>query len=338
METLNPNISYAALLIPNIPFFPDFEETIHFSPHTILIKSKLSNFLKDSNSNSWEKIIGSIEWEAINEDMLMIVSTATIEPSIPLDQELFRIYDILTLVAPFLPPVDQPFLITGIGSIENSKTVFNDFSTITRLDVWTRSYYSENTENVLLEWEFNTLSNPALLETWVCLYQKFNEALCNEHKYVYLIESYRSFRESFYSYHLEFKIPNLVRAIESLIALDRANQGVNNFVARTFSLIKDMPKTPLLNMNEVFLKEDLKEVYYVRNDCSHGKRITDSLTTMEKYSEGISNSHVAVLEMLSEFAARYILSNVIMGHVIKEYCHSRPELETAWSSGVITQD
>jgi len=333
---------YSAILIPSIPFFPRFDSRVDLGGNVFLQRGRLSDFLVGEEADHWKSWIGEINWNSLNDEKILLLSYSESENPDVLDEEnrnlddkVFRAFDLLPLVAPYLPPIDQAYSISGKGQIQDAFIKFLDIRSYSRLDIWTKAFYSTNNTSELLDWEAEELSSVDNFNVWRDVLQHFNTIIQNQGNYPYLIESYRSFREAFYSNHLEFKIPNLVRSIESLIALGRSRQtgGWENFVDRTYRLISSMPFVPLISLDETLLKSDLKELYFVRNDCSHGKLITDSLSGMEEYAGGVTSDHIALLEMLAESASRYILRNTILGNSIKPLCHSRIALENGWANG-----
>ncbi|MBY0515381.1 MAG: hypothetical protein K2P81_00630 [Bacteriovoracaceae bacterium] len=333
---------YSALLIPSIPFFPKVVSKVNLGSGVFLERGYLKDYLVVGESDHWKDWLGKLNWESLNEEMIFLVATSESEtPEIldkenrDLDRKVFRAYDVMLLVAPFLPPTSQPFAINGRAEVSSDEIKFKDIRSYSRLNTWRKSFYSTECSDEVIKWELQVSSDINNFVLWEKVLTSFNSLVQDSSKLPYLIESYRSFREAFYSHHLEFKIPNLTRSIESLIALGRAKNagGWENFVSRTFSLIKAMPSVPIINVQEEFLRNDLKELYYVRNDCSHGKLITDSLSSMEQYKDGVTPGHIALLEMLAESSARYILRSVLLGNAITPYCDSRAKLEQAWETG-----
>jgi hypothetical protein len=332
---------YSAILIPNIPFFPKVTSRIDLGSDVFLERGSLKDYLIEGEMEHWKEWIGELSWKSMNEEMVFLVSVMKTETpgvidkeNVDLDTKVFRAYDVMLLVAPFLPPTNQPFSINGQAELSGSDFKFKDIRSYSRLTPWSKAFYSTECLDEVIKWECAISSDVNNFVIWKEVLSNFNSLVKNTYELPYLIESYRSFRESFYSNHLEFKIPNLVRSIESLLALGRGkNGGWENFVSRTFGLIKSMPEVPIINMQEDLLKNDLKELYYVRNDCSHGKLITDSLNNMEDYKGGVTAGHIALLEMLAESSARYILRETLLGNSIKAYCDSRAKLENAWETG-----
>ena len=197
-------------------------------------------------------------------------------------------------------------------------------------------------ENGSPEIKFNTDNNVkrrketslSVIEQWKKIYLQLKQiSIFESEKSSFLQESFRSVVESFfYTDWIEFKIPNLVRSIESIIALPKGKNGKVSFSKRTLyylenkieSLYKAHPHFKKLNLEEHF-----KNIYQIRNDCVHGKITLDVIKT---HPNSDPNFIYSEYEFLSEWVAKEIFKKAIFDQEIINRSTCRRDLESYWSS------
>lgn len=325
-------IKYAYLVF-NLPHpFPYPIKPFNFDKTTELKEGDIKDQIEGPDSKHWEEWLGSLTWNRITENKLILSTwTETKTPEI-LDEEnnklqskLLSIFRILPLIAPLTPPFEEVFIFSGKGTISANGLLAENIRAFSKVNCWTRSYYNEHHWSEFHEWAKNKVMKPTLLDSWKSVYNNYQKLFINNNNNRQLLECYRSFEEAMKSTQLEFKIPNLVRAIESVVVC----KGFKEFADLTLYLTKE-PDSLLPYSISTNTKSLLQELYHLRNDCSHGKIFAYSLE--KKLGKAPDATIIAKFEFLAEWAARKILTDSFMNTTILQNTKNRDTLVDAWKN------
>jgi hypothetical protein len=138
-----------------------------------------------------------------------------------------------------------------------------------------------------------------------------------------------AFEHAFDDFEIEFKIPNCVRATESIVALGAKppHAGRAVFAERVLKLCPMIATDPYVGGGDI--RERLVSLYELRIECVHGKIPFDTLPgTPEEREE-----EAAKLDYLAEFVAREALLVALRAPNMREVFTNREALELAWVEG-----
>lgn len=327
-------IKYAYIVLNHMPFpFPEIGEPFYFDDTTVIRLTNVSTEFLGEDSKHWADWLGTITWERLTQPQYVLATwIETNTPDVLDDENKFlsdkvsTIFRSLKLAGAFAPP-DEALLFAGYGVIENGFPKAMDVKSYTDHKTWTRSMFSR--EDDFFDWAMNNLSTREILDKWKSYSEHLNN-LFNEKKNRQLLEAFRSFEEALSATQLEFKMPNLVRALECIIEC----WGKDQFAERVLFLLGHMDKSLPLEIS-TDTSELLKDLYQLRNDCSHGKFFAYSLE--KKIGSPPTDSLVATYEFLAEWAARRILTDSFTNSSILNYATDRDTLVKAWGDGLINR-
>src|SRR5262249_1843368 len=125
----------------------------------------------------------------------------------------------------------------------------------------------------------------------------------------------------------DFKFPNLVRAIESIIGL-KAGQGQSAF-SRRADMFLAKPELQFA-FEDGMTRKMLKESYQIRNDCMHGKPFGWSLGGRKRHP--ILKEKSQMYEYLLETAARGAIRTALTDAELLEAFSHRTKLDELWDA------
>ena len=329
------NVKYAYLVF-SIGFpFPEVENPFKFDDRTELRAASIKDQVEGPDSKHWPEWVGSLQWEALCRCKLVLTSwMPTDNPEVvdgeneELRSKVLGIFRVLPLVAALTPPFEDCFLISGKGTFANGELKASDLRSFSRVNKWTRAYYNEHQWNEFTEWAKDEVKHPTLLNRWKTTFDHFHRLLETGTNNRQLVECFRSFEEAVKTTQLEFKIPNLVRALECVIDC----YGYKQFSQRVLYLLGQLPASLPFSVS-TNLATVLEDLYQVRNDCSHGKPFAYSIE--KKYAKPADSAVVAKFEFVAEWAARQILNDSFVNQTILQATTDRDTLVTAWKTGSI---
>jgi hypothetical protein len=327
-------IKYAYILID--PPFPirALETPFDLDASTRLRYGSIRDSLNSDQVRHWSEWLGSQTWESMEGEKLILSSyVETRNPEVldaenqSLQQKLMTIYLALPLAGPLRPANPEAFLISGKGRMQGEEIVAEDVRSHTQLDCWIPSLSYTVFSEEYINWAERSIKMPGFLQVWKDAYLYREKYFQKPEQYRQFIESCRSFDEAMSNRQLEFKIPNLVRAIESLVEC----RGADDFSERVIHLIGLPGVSCPYEVNEN-TKALLMDLYKIRNCCVHGK-------PFEWYFQenGIEaeNSLVCRYEFLAEWAARNVLTGGFSNDSLVQVVHDRAMLEKAWNENKI---
>lgn len=215
-------IKYSYIVLNHMPFpFPEIEVPFYFDDTTVIRLTSVAAEFLGEESKHWADWLGSIIWEVLTQPQYVLATwVETHTPDVLnaenkfLSDKISTIFRSLKLTGEFAPP-DEALLFTGQGVIENGFPKAKDIKSYTDHKTWTRAMFSRDDE--FFDWAVSNISTRSILDKW---------KTCSEHmvslietkKNRQLLEAFRSFEEALSATQLEFKMPNLVRALECIIA------------------------------------------------------------------------------------------------------------------------
>lgn len=323
-----------AYIVCNLPFpFPRIEAPFQFDESTSIRTATVTDEFRGDGAKHWSDWLGSLTWDRLSSPQYIISTWMKTETPEVLNQEnetlrekVSTIFRSLCLVGPFRPP-DDAYLFSGHGTIENGHPRAADIRSFTEVKVWTQAmFYGQWDE--FTKWAEGGLFRAETLETW---------KTCSEHLFYLfrkgadhrqILEGYRSFEEALAGTQLEFKIPNLVRTLECIIEC----WGKEQFAERVLYLLGPPdPSFPFTISSST--EELLKDLYQLRNDCSHGKIFAYSLE--KKSGRAPEDKLIAKFEFLAEWAARKVLRDSFKNATVLQNTSNRDVLIEAWNKGKI---
>lgn len=327
-------VKYAYVVFNHAFPFPKLDQPFRFDQSTELRFGTIKQQIENPNSEHWPKWIGSIRWETICENKLVLSSWVKTEtPDIlngenkDVSSKVANIFRLLPLAGSFIPPWTETFLLTGHGTYTQNGVVAEDIRSFTEITTWQRPYFSDNEFfPEYSTWAETALQTQDSLARWKECYEHFDALLIRSTNYRQLLEGYRSFEEAMKSSQLEFKIPNLVRAIESLAVCWNNKEFARNTLSLTGPLNTNLPFSVSTGTRRL-----LRDLYQLRNDCSHGKPFGYSL--QKKINPDQLRAFIAQYEFVAEWCARKIIIDSFRNQTMLNVCNDHEVLAKAWRDG-----
>lgn len=326
-------IKFAALIFPRVFPFPDFTAHYQLNANTFVTHGSFKDFLETDQNQIWKEWLGSLFWEDITQrDSLICVTWMESARPDVLDHEneqlkvhLNHLYHALLLTGPWKTTGQNAHQLSGAGEIIGTDLKFKNIRDAGRVELWRHSGYYDS--DPIWEWQRQLLTNVAILDVWKTNFLAI-ENLVSNHRDSLVGLGLMALWNGFHDGLLDFRIPNFVRAIETIVALP-VRTGKVEFARRTKQLLPQNFSCPLgIDMNSI--GPILEEAYQVRSDCVHGKPFADTLraslgtsfaTELPKYELGI------------EMAARAVIQGAITNQNVLVNSTSRANFEASWANG-----
>lgn len=316
------------MLVFSAPYkFKSFDEPFHFSDKSFLISKKLNSYLEDSKIEHWKDWIGSLRWDEVSNGCREILCSweETSAPDI-LNKENKTLSNINFEILRTLPTVTPYCFIHSMDIYSLTGTAEKLKNEIKILDIRQFSTIPSFKKSMFLDpdqcFEDPFFDHHSVMNLWRDTYiQVLKKIFAQEQRQ--LLEAYRSIVESFQSWQLEFKIPNLVRSIECLIDC----HGADDFVKKISFFIDGPPDESIFKIRENF-SQKLKNIYQLRNDCSHGKDFGWSLK--RNHPAEYSPEGIAAYEYLTEWTARKVFNRALFDDKLGDMFKSRENLVSSW--------
>lgn len=127
---------------------------------------------------------------------------------------------------------------------------------------------------------------------------------------------------------LDFRMPALVRTIESIVAPPRRSATLS-FVQRSALFAQDVQRHPYFSATGHTLDEMLRELYQLRSDAVHGK------WPLRDMQQAGREDDVALLDFAAEMIARAAIKWALRNRTKFATYQTRAALEDAWANGTI---
>ena len=297
-----------------------------FEANTYIETMKLDALIGQAEVKHWKEWIGSTTWDTLKTDCdeLLISWMPTTTAEVHGDEDTRSVESKCYRAITALPTVTNHcfshnnsfYFLSGSGEIKDDRFHIEDIRSYSYMKTFPRSFF-----DLTLGKDDPYFNHAKVITDWTDNYNLINAYIFTS-PHVQLVESYRSLLEAFKSKYLEFKIPNLVRSMESLIDC----WGAKDFADKVIWLIGTPPADPVFGIHNNF-RDRLINHYQIRNDCSHGKEFGLSLKNNIKVSN--LNDLIGEYEFLAEWASREAFKKVLRGnylHIFKE----RATLKVAW--------
>lgn len=300
--------------------FSEFKRT-YFGERTHIQSLRPSEIFKDADVEHWKAWMGTTDWEEFSDCPEIILSwMPTSSPAILdnentiLDGQCHEVYRALPTVTGHCFSFCKIHIVSGSGKLINGEVSPTDIRSSGTLDPYVKSLWIDSDRGGL------PFKHDEVLARWVENHRLIQNEVINKSS-AQLLEAVRSLEESFKTYQLEFKIPNLVRAVESLVVCWTAKE----FAEFVSGFTGTPPKTEFdIHLDYISL---LRNLYELRNDCSHGKPFAYSL---KKKFPGVDlNLEVPRYEYLAEWIAQTIFFKSLR-HKDIHFFENRELLEKAW--------
>jgi hypothetical protein len=305
---------------------------MHEGKHTVL--GSITSMVAAEELEHWRQWLGSLAWDDLeSRARLVILRAASTAPGV-LDDENSRLLGRVTnswraflLSRPPINEVGQSWLLSGDASAPEADSALLNVRTTSKLDSTirpmhaTRRKFSDiEADDFIKHWEAHGSRDDSWFERWI----EIDRLLCEGKWSEILGHALLAHGSALTRQELEFSIPELVRAAEGVIALER-RMGADVFKTRALRLAPAL-KTDRYVGGEIDTL--LLELYQARSDCVHGK-----VPFLELRGQGDQGEErAAQLGYVADVLAREALL-VALRWKDRSIFTSRETLEKAWASG-----
>lgn len=338
--TNDPNIprigiKYAALIF-DLPYPFNTSSSFKFKNSNVdYIGNNLNSLMLDTcDVSHWKEWLGSISWDEIDQKKaILLISKDSNTANIldienkELEETLYNVFRFLSFLEFIQPPGIEAISISGEGAQIKSQIKLKDVRHFSKIKVWKRAFYWQDTE--FAKWVANSQVKMPSINDWESLVNLSWKLLFEKKGHTQLFESFNSYEAALTGpSDLSFKIPNLIRSIEAIIALEKG-KGQKEFVKRVLHLIGSMPSHFPYNVAKD-CSDILSTLYELRTDCVHGKGFASTLK--KNLGSSFSDKIVAKHEFVAEWSARKVLLFALTNTTLQAHLHDRDKLESYWKS------
>lgn len=330
------NIKFSAIIVPEFHPRPDMKAVLQIAENTFVGFGKFSDFINEEPNKHWKTWFGSLLWEStIEKNSFFIVRFAEAKTpgvldgeNVGLDSNISPYFNALTLSAPWIPPDTQGVQMSGDGTFLDSKFRVEQIRSHSKLDYWFRSQYSR--EKSLFEYVGKVCRDFSAVERIVPIRDRIDNLVGNV-KSQLLVAGLIAYDHSLKTSRFDFKVPNLTRAIESVVALS-IGQG-KLFPNRAQKFLTDA-EIAAAGLDRTGAEDVLGNCYEIRNACMHGMwfdhKIKSKLQDNTEYK-------LRVHEFILESCARNCLNWALKEENFLKVSRDRDALEQAWKNGTFDQ-
>lgn len=329
-------IKFAAYVFPNVFPMPDIQGQFHLDNNTFLFSGSITDYLAAQDNEHWKEWLGTIFWEELTErDPLICITwqpaeaTALNGENKKLLDKLNHLYHALLLTGPWKNDGRNAHTLTGTGQVDDSGNLkFEQISEVGHFNLWRHSHYYD--VDPVWRWQVQELRTQSALDSWKANFLAIEQIIANGQDNFLLTLALMAFQSGLHDSLLDFRIPNFVRAIESIVALP-AGQGKVEFARRTNLLLPTTINLPL-GVDTNSITPILRDSYQVRSDSVHGKPFADTLRAAlgENFQAELPKYELGI-----EMSVRYVIQNAIVNANFLSHSNARDVLENAWASGAV---
>lgn len=323
-----PGYKFAALVLP-MASGPKEPRAMHAGKETF--RASLSSLVATEELTHWREWLGSLAWDQLESDGRFIVLRSAAEAPAVLDGDNQKLLGKVStawraylLCKPHVNSVGEAWLLSGEASGDGRGSRLVSVRTVSRMDAIirpmyaTRAKYTEiEAEGFRLHWQAHGGYDESWFDRWIEIDKLLSLSPWSE-ILGYALLSHGSARTR---QELEFCIPELVRAAEGVIALDR-HMGTNVFKERALLLVPALAADRYVGTEIDAL---LSELYQARSDCVHGKVPFLELRALGDAGE----ERAAQLAYVADVLAREALLVAFRSND-QSIFKSREALERAW--------
>lgn len=323
---------FAVLVLPTRSE-PEKPRLIHDGKETFV--GSISSLVPAAELGHWQEWLGSLAWREIDARKRLVISRAAAKAPGVLDDENEHLqrqasnaWRAFLLCKPHINTEGQSWLLSGDGGGAAPGSALVNVRTVSRIDPVVRPMYATNEKFWTIhmqEFREQREKRGTRDESWFGRWVEIDKFLCNGPPPEILSYALLAHSRALAGYQLEFVVPDLVRAAEGVLAMDRKNVGAQVFRDRALRLVPTL-RTDRFVGSEV--ETLLVELYQARNDCVHGK-----VPFLELRARGnAGEERAAQLAYVADVLAREALL-VAIHHDDQSVFATRETLEQAWLAG-----
>jgi hypothetical protein len=321
---------YAALMLPT-QSGPKASRVVHEGKETFF--GKISSLVPAGELKHWREWLGSIAWRDIDTENRFVVLRASASAPSVLDLDNQRLLGKVTnswraflLAEQHVNMEGSSWLLSGEAAGDQAGSSLVSVRTASRLDAVVRPFYA-------LRERFREIHSTALRQqferggadaSWFSQWVEIDGFLCFGRWSEILGYALLAHASALTRPELEFAIPELVRAAEGVIALER-RMGAKVFKERALQLAPTL-RTDAYVGGEI--ETLLLDLYHTRSDCVHGKVPFLALRALGSDGE----ERAAQLAYVADVLAREALLSAFR-FTDESIFANREALEGAWVSG-----
>lgn len=328
-------IKYALLALKQPAFFPDFND---LAVDKSIVTKNIDHLFKEQDIIHWKEWLGTILWESLHERDIFFITWEKTETSDILDGEnnslvdiIYGIYCSFLTLGSFYTFGEEPFVLTGSGDYDESikQLSFRDIRQFTKFRPdHEPSYYRDND---YFNWITRNTVDAGIVQRIISFSNLIEAKLKNPEvpdygKLVLKLAMY-SLHNAINDDYRDFKIPNLVRSLETIIAIPR-REGKRLFAERASKFLPDFTKVPF-EYDQNRISEYLENIFQIRSDCLHGKPITG-------VDEQVLGIDFYKLDYLLETVCKNAIKHIVYNTDFLKSSENREELESNWQRNAFT--
>jgi len=314
-----------------VSLFSNFSSDCILRPEVILHQGGIECFLVSSETKEhWQAGLGTLRWGEYDHGASWYLSREIKagEKAERVDR-IYWYYPALLLLGPSLSSQNDLSLFSVSG--ENlPKLRISDIDGVVNLKGWSCGAYLEKPE--FMRW-FLELDNDNILEDWQRLYTQILETEIAGNAYYQVRLAIYCFMNAMHTRNLDFRIPDLVRAIDCLVTT-KHGEGKTQFKSRSKHFLRHSQLLPYFAIGESEQAELLGQIYDLRSGSVHGNRFAENL---KRSGVNDLNSMIFKYELVLEEVVREIIKRFLGSAELKNYCTDRETLLEAWQSGLVEQ-
>lgn len=295
------------------------ERSLELEPGLWTVPGRVPEMFEEEQVQHWREWIGSLNWDALGECDRVAVICAPSDNAEVNDHETLALLGRLARIRRAMLLVGPNGLVWGdcwqLSGQAHGPTHLTGLSSVVSMGPGrriVRPFYTAPAQATYWATRPKGRGDDSWLERW-----RDAASLLSAEVPRLLFFGLLAFEHAFDDMEIEFKIPNCVRAIESVVALGHG-QGRVVFADRVLQLAPALVGDAYVGGAD--LRELLVELYELRIDCVHG---------MVPFA-GRNQEDAARLDYLAEFAAREVLLRALRHPQRKDLFGDRDVLELAW--------
>lgn len=290
-------MKYAMYCLQLTSHFEKIERT-HFEEGVFVETVSPGSFFNDADVGHWKEWLGTLAWEEMESSSEVIIAFKNSDVQGVLDQEnndliskCYSVYRSLGATTWWCQSHIEIHVLSGDAEMVGGELRIKDIRQQFTQTPFLGSYWSNNFEGPAFD-------HNNVIDKWKRSYTLIDREVLSQRRRQFL-EALRSIEKAFLERELEFKIPNLVRCVESLVVIYSAKE-----FKKVLAEFAGKPPVCDLKVHDEY-EELLGHLYDLRSDCIHGKPFAYSL--IQKTNPKDLETEVARYEYLAEWLAITVL-------------------------------
>jgi hypothetical protein len=296
---------------------------------TTVITGDLDELVPQEQLEGWRQFIGTAEWDNLRgQSTIVFAQRSTERPEVSdrendeLHERVVRAWRSLWLIRSPIVGTSRAWTVTGALDREGRPLTVR---TLGQSTVCFRPYYFTRPAF----WQTlprDRPPDPIDVDAWASADALLRERLDSGMPVLGYV-AVNSFEAALATKDLDFKIPNFVRAAESILAIPRG-QGAKTFSRRAIDIAPSLQSDGYVGGPDV--EQRLVDLYYRRSECVHGRIPFEPLHQLGA-DQGADEA--ARLEYLAEYVARVALLHILSRPDKLALLADRSTAEAAWDTG-----